>query len=91
MFLRQFFNYEDYMIAISKAKQKIAAQQAYRQNWVKISSAICNQSLLPGQPLQLVHYDANQVINESSDQEAYVWSEQMVKNVERTDGVIKRY
>ena len=45
----------------------------------------------PGQPLHLVQHGANQALDENTDDEAYVWLDKMVANVERTDGVIDEY
>ncbi len=42
-----------------------------------------------GQPLSLVHLAANQVLDQNFDQEAYVWLDKMVKNVEAVNEAIE--
>jgi hypothetical protein len=49
------------------------------------------RKLLPGQPLALVNHKANQVIDETSDEEAYVWLDLMIRNIERADGKVEEY
>ncbi|MBD2501666.1 hypothetical protein [Anabaena azotica] len=90
-FLREFFNYEHYAIAIEKARYAIASNKVYKENWLRIVQVIQNRELLPRQPLTLVHEGANQVLDENSDDEAYIWLAKMVHNVERTDGKIEEY
>jgi hypothetical protein len=41
--------------------------------------------------LTLVNDEANQVINENSDEEAYVWLDKMVANIQRSDGIVEEY
>ncbi|WNZ26905.1 hypothetical protein HJG54_34220 [Leptolyngbya sp. NK1-12] len=90
-FVSIFFNNEFYVDAIKNARNSIANHAKSQADWLKISSIIQNRQLEPGQPLNLVNNDANQVIDENSDEEAYVWLDKMVYNVERTDGKIEEY
>jgi len=90
-FLRMCFNYEYYADGISRAKQAIGHNAQAQENWKKISSTIQNRQLEPGKPLTLVNHGANQVLDENSDEEAYVWLDKMIANIERTDGQIDVY
>jgi hypothetical protein len=42
-----------------------------------------------GQPSSLVYLAANQVLDQNSDQEAYVWLDKMVKNIEAVNEAIE--
>ena len=90
-FLREFFNYEHYKITILNSRKAISNNQSYRTSWKKIASIIYKRELLQGQPLILVHEAANQVLDENSDKEAYIWLDKVINNVERTDGKIDEY
>ena len=90
-FLREFFNYEHYPIAIEKIQSAKATDPIYGKKWEQIRFIIQNRKLPPGEPLNLVHHAANQVLDENSDQEAYYWLKQMIDNIERTDGEIDEY
>ena len=90
-FLREFFNYQHYTIAIEKARDAISTNAIYKENWLRITAVIRNQELLPGQPLTLIHEGANQMLDENSDEEAYVWLDKMVHKLERADGKIEEY
>jgi hypothetical protein len=91
LFLREFFNYEHYTHAIQKIRQAVANDPTYKMRWLRIADLIRKRSLLPGQPLTLLHEGANQVLYENSDEEAYNWLDKMVRNVEREDGEIESY
>jgi hypothetical protein len=75
LFLSRFFNYEGYEEGIKNARNAISRNPTTSENW----------------PLSLVHDGANQVLNENSDAEAYIWLEKMIKNVEREDEIIEKY
>ena len=90
-FLREFFNYEDYATGVERARAKTASDPAYRANWERIKTAIEARELDPGEPLRFVHESANQVLDENSDEEAYIWLAKMVDNIDRTDGRIDPY
>ena len=90
-FLREFFNYEFYSVAIRNAKAKISSSSTYQENWQKIMTLVHNRELLPKQPLTLVNQGANQVLDDNSDEEAYVWLDKMVANIQRSDGIIEEY
>lgn len=90
-FLREFFNYEHYAVAIRKARNTIANDQGYQENWQRIAHTILNRGLLHGQPLTVVQEGANQVLDENSDEEAYRWLEKMLRNIERNTDEIEEY
>ena len=90
-FLREFFNCQQYTMAILRARNAISAKSVYKENWLRIAAVIRNRELLPGRPLTLVHEGANQMLDVDSDEEAYVWLDKMVNNVERFDGEIEEY
>ncbi|WNZ26902.1 hypothetical protein HJG54_34235 [Leptolyngbya sp. NK1-12] len=90
-FLREFFDHEHYVIAVERARKAISTETMYQQNWFKVMTTIQSRSLLPDQPLKLVHEAANKILDDNTDDEAYVWLDKMVYNVERTDGKIEEY
>ena len=90
-FLREFFNYEHYAVAIEKAKYAIAVGKICKKEWSRIAAVVQNKELLPGQPLSLVNEGANQVLDENSDDEAYIWLTKTLSNIERADGKIESY
>lgn len=90
-FLREFFNYEHYHIAIEKIQKAKAIDSTYGKKWEQIRFIIQNQKFPAGEALNLVHNAANQVLDENSDEEAYDWLKKMIDNVERTDGNIDEY
>ncbi|MGH8902354.1 MAG: hypothetical protein ACRDYA_11895 [Egibacteraceae bacterium] len=56
-----------------------------------MTEIIQNRGLASGEALYLVHNAANQVLDENSEEEAYVWLDKMVENINRDDGVIEPY
>jgi hypothetical protein len=90
-FLREFFNYEHYADGIRRAQQKIERDLRYREDWAQIVQAVRNRGFAEGEPLELIHNAANQVLDENSDEEAYAWLDKMVENINRSDGVIDKY
>lgn len=90
-FVRQFFNNEFYTDGIQNARNEIATNTHTQANWLKISLIIQNRQLSLGQPLNLVNHGANQVIDENSDEEAYIWLDKMAANIQRSDGIIDEY
>ena len=90
-FLREFFNYEHYHIAIEKIQKAKVTDSTYGKKWEQIRFIIQNRKLPPGEPLHLVNHAANQVLDENSDEEAYYWLKKMMDDVEQTDGKIDEY
>lgn len=90
-FLREFFNYEHYRVAIENARARVAEDPSYRARWQEIRETVTTRSLPPSEPLRLVNEGANQVLDENTDDEAYAWLDKMVANVERTDGEVDEY
>jgi hypothetical protein len=90
-FLREFFSYEHYPIAIERIRRIKNTDPTYQKKWEQIKFIIQNQQLPLGEPLNLLHNAANQVLDENCDREAYSWLKKMISNVERTDGVIDEY
>ncbi|PSB19174.1 hypothetical protein C7B65_12935 [Phormidesmis priestleyi ULC007] len=91
LLLSRFFNYENYEEGIKNARNAIFKNPTTSEDWKRIVTEIRTHNLEAGQPLSLVHDGANQVLNENSDAEAYVWLEKMIKNVEREDEVVEKY
>ncbi|NJR50420.1 MAG: hypothetical protein HC780_13500 [Leptolyngbyaceae cyanobacterium CSU_1_3] len=91
LFLSRFFNYEGYDEGIKNARNAISKNSTTSENWKRIVAKIRAHNLEAGQPLSLVHDGANQVLDENSDAEAYIWLERMISNVERVDGDIEEY
>jgi hypothetical protein len=90
-FLSEFFRDEFYKKAIKNAKNKIDANPQYQFSWQQARDIIYNKNLLSGEPISLVHNGANQVLDENSDKEAYIWLEKIVSNIDRNDGNIDEY
>jgi hypothetical protein len=90
-FLREFFDNEFYDVAIKNVKNEIDVNINFKLTWQQIKDIICNQQLSNGEPLSLVQDGANQVLDENSDKEAYVWFDKMMLNIERNDGNIDKY
>lgn len=90
-FLSGCFNYEYYADGIQKARQAIHFNPQAQENWRRILVTIQSRQLKAGESLFLVNHGANQVINENSDEEAYIWLDKMIANIERTDGQIDEY
>jgi hypothetical protein len=90
-FLTVFFSYEFYITAIEEVRNDMATHSYWREKWPRIVKIIRTRKLLPGQPLALVNHKANQVIDENSDEEAYVWLDLMIRNVEHTNGEVEDY
>ena len=90
-FLREFFNYEHYSNAIQKARAAIISKNEYQEKWQKISIAIKERNFQPREPLSLVNHAANQVLDENSDNEAYVWLDKLVYNLEMQDVKVDEY
>lgn len=90
-FLGMYFNNEYYSDAVAGARANIAKQGPTADSWREIRGLIEARSLAVGEPLELVNHAANQVIDENTDDEAWRWLDLMVKNIERTDGVVDEY
>ncbi|MGB0389733.1 MAG: hypothetical protein ACPGWR_33350, partial [Ardenticatenaceae bacterium] len=59
--------------------------------WNEVVSIIQSRTLPAGEPLKLVHNEANQCTYENTDEEAYNWLDLMIANVTRVDGQIAPY
>ena len=88
--LTGYFHDEFYRDGIAALRRDILHPDTARR-WKDTVSAIRNRALPPGDALHLVNYKANQVLEENTDEEAYIWLDQMIQNVERTDGRIEEY
>ena len=85
-FCNQF--YEDGCAAL---KRDIRASDAFANKWRSVVVCIQNRELLAGQPLALVHYRANRALDDNTDEDAYIWLELMIQNVECSTGDIITY
>ncbi|HLY28205.1 MAG TPA: hypothetical protein VKQ72_17800 [Aggregatilineales bacterium] len=52
---------------------------------------IQTRNFAPGEPLNLLHRAANYPLDANTDDEAYVWFDKLILNVEREDGLIEEY
>ncbi len=90
-FLTRFFHTQFYSTAIEKARARIASDAAQLDQWTRIKILIESRAMPAGAPLKLVHHYANQMIDDNTDDEAYAWLDLMVRNIDRTDGLIDEY
>lgn len=90
-FLKTYFHSEFYEEAIRSIKADLAHSPTFAAEWVRMTEIIQNRGLASGEALYLVHNAANQVLDENSEEEAYVWLDKMVENINRDDGVIEPY
>jgi hypothetical protein len=90
-FLGEFFRDEFYNTAIKNAKNRIDVNPQYQLAWEQVKDIIRKGNLLNGEPLSLVHNGANQVLDENSDEEAYIWLRKILYNIDRNDGNIDEY
>ena len=89
--LTVYFCNEFYEDGIKRLKHDIEHHENYAQVWEKIVISIQDREFLPGQPLELIHCKANQMLDENTDEEAYKWLDLMVQNVQQTNGEIESY
>lgn len=89
--LREFFNYEYYNVGVQRIREQIAQSENYKESWYTLKQVIVEKRLKDGEPLELIHNGANQMLDDNTDEEAYVWFAKLIENVERTDGVIDEY
>ena len=89
--LGAFFKYDEYIIAIKKLRIATGNGGQYAVYWKTAKEVIRKRDMIPGQPLQLIHIDANLPLDENSDEEAYKWLDLMVENVESADDTIIEY
>ncbi len=89
--LREFFNYEHYSTGVQRIQEQIAQSENYKKNWDTLKKVVIEKHLQHGEPLELIHNGANQMLDDNTDEEAYVWFAKLIDNVERTDGVIDEY
>ncbi|MBD2057290.1 hypothetical protein H6F88_14895 [Oculatella sp. FACHB-28] len=80
-----------YIEGIQSIKKSIKNNPIIAERWADFVSIIQNRELEPDQPLTLVNDMANQVIYENPDEEAYVWLDRMIQNVEREDNGLDPY
>lgn len=85
-FCNQFYNE-----GIQALRRGIKGQADTAKRWESVVVSIQQRALSAGQPLELVNYKANQVLDENTDAEAYRWLDLMVQNVQRIDGQIQVY
>lgn len=86
-----YFSYEFYDAAIKDLQEAIQTHKGTANQWHEFVTIIHSRTLPSGYPLQLVNNEANKVIYENTDEEAYNWLDLMIANVTRTDGVISPY
>ncbi len=89
--LSLYFNYEAYEIGISDLRKAISGNKALVLIWNEAVEVVKLRSLPTHQPLYLVNVEANQVIWDNTDEEAYRWLDLMIENVERGDGKVAPY
>ena len=90
-FLHEFFRDEFYKIAIKNARNEIGVNPQYQLIWDRVKNIVHTKKLLNGERLSLVHHGANQVLDENSDDEAYIWLEKILSNIDRNDENINEY
>ena len=90
-FLGEFFRDEFYNAAIRSAKNRIDVNPQYQLAWEQVKDIIYKENLSNGEPLSLVHNGANQLLDENSDEESYIWLKKIISNIDRNDGNIDEY
>ena len=81
------FRYNKYDEAIVKLRMLIK-ENHYQGAWDSITDLIINRKLKKGEPLSLVHNDANLLLYDDTDEEAYRWLDLMIINSFKQGDVI---
>ena len=85
-----FYDFSD-REAIEGIKHDIVNYPTTNMRWQIVKQAIQNREFEEGIALQLVHHAANRVIMENTEEEAYVWLDNMANNIDRIDGLFEEY
>jgi hypothetical protein len=82
MLLSRCFGYYKYKESIAACKVMLTSTPSYSEAWDGIKELILHRKMKIGEPLHLIHQDANLPLDENSDEEAYKWLDLFVRNVE---------
>lgn len=80
--LMEYFMYNTYEEAILCLKRNISENGNYSSYWNSIKKFILNREFQKGEPLGFITINANLLLDENTDEEAYKWLELMIQNVE---------
>jgi len=89
--LSGYFAYEDYIEGIKKIKHDVQTNLREKRMWLSFKNAVARRLLQDGEPLLFVNKYANHRLKDNTDEEAYVWLDMMIHNVERNDGIVEQY
>jgi hypothetical protein len=78
--LSEFFRDNYYRNAVIQLRKAIKNNITYRNEWVVIVRLILNKELDIGVPLNLIQNNANLLLDENNDDEAYKWLTLMLIN-----------
>ena len=78
--LSEFFRDSFYKDGVLKLRKSLRERDYYKTHWWDIILLILNKELKTGEPLALVHNNANLPLDENTDEEAYKWLTLMLIN-----------
>jgi|GEM_PF-2736004 len=82
------FSSDFYENQIIKIRKSITEKAYYSDNWDSVADLIINRKLKKGEPLSLIHNDANLLLYDDTDEEAYRWLDLMIINSFKQGDVI---
>jgi hypothetical protein len=90
-FLLWHFHDGHYNRGVELAREAVRDSRDYRVRWPRLAAIIRSRILRHGEPLRLLHHDANLPLDEDTDAEAYHWLDRMIRSVHRADQDIEVY
>ena len=82
------FHYSFYEDAILNIRSEINDIPHYRENWHDVIKFVLCRQFTEGEPLKIVQDDANLVLYDNTDEEAYRWLDLFLINVINSKEVI---
>lgn len=86
-----YFLDDSFTEGIESLKWALSNSNSLRVEFETTKKAVQRRLFDEGEPLSLIHYKANQVLDENTDEEAYKWLQLMIDNIERDDGQFIEY
>ncbi len=81
----EFFKDEWYHVGIANLRESIIKEPIYKDNWTNLIKIILLKQIPKGEALNILFEDGNQILHESTEEEAYRWFTLMIINVSKND------
>ena len=89
--LAAYFYDDRYRDGVERLRADIKAYPGTAQRWRELVDQVKGRKLAEGGALRVVQEEANRVLDDNTDDEAYRWLDLLIENVSREGGEIDEY